>query len=104
MSGRSDQSLRFTDLWWQDLDALGVDEVRARLASGVFEAHAVPLVQVWLRSREEDRRARESARREREAMDALGSARTATRLSLWALGLATLSLLLSVFLTLRHLG
>jgi hypothetical protein len=104
MAGRGDQSVRFTDLWWQDLDALGVDEVRARLAAGVFESHAVPLVQVWLQSREQDQRARESALREREAMDALGVARTATRLSLWAIGLAALSLVLSVFLTLRNLG
>ena len=59
------------DQFWPTLDALGEEEVRTRLAQGVYGQQKVPLVQAWLTSKESERAEAAAQRQEIRANSAL---------------------------------
>lgn len=65
------------DAFWTELDELGEDEVRARLASHLYDSRKDPLVREWLRRQEasrEDAVTREQLATARDAADAASRA------------------------------
>jgi hypothetical protein len=88
--------------FWPKLEQLGEEEVRKRVADGVWDPNDYPVIAEWLRRQEENRKRNEKEReetRQNKALSVTSSGRTAA----WVAAIAAaIAAIVSIILLIKH--
>jgi hypothetical protein len=87
----------FPNEWWKEFEGLGEDDVRKRLGAVVWDGHKQVAARQWLEAREAAKAAENRRETLAVAKEANEIARSNKRIAMFALVMAGIAILVSIF-------